>query len=648
MTITQNGQASFRLRRGSLSGPVSDVHPLVKGHLEQLNTLLGKRVFADRDPASSADGAAGDASKAAGTTGAASRSGAGGTASAGLLFRATIDAMLTPHRPGRVSWEPKSLASRLDLAHEDDPGKLTVADVVDLSPEIAQLSYEFDELLNSRWSELSFNQRAVLDPDYPGIRKYLVAFGYLVKNLKTAPSLLSFCTRNSRGASKISEYAILSAARSWIHDENLDVAYLKDDAEVMDDLRAADLSCSADAFVPGVRLVVQSHLNDGRYEKLLDAHKDLYPSMYRLPLIQYLKRAPVTVTAANIAYYIPLYVSQIAGGVDFDDQVPTREASDQDFEVDFFTEDRSTIQVSRSAVKCAAQLYYTMILGDELRVFDVANYFTHKHLVRQGFEITDPRLRRDLQMYVFSNQFTVVDAGTNTNRLVDRTQPAERQMFYRQVFNQGGGQVTEDIVVNEEFPRLWKVLMLESARYLERAQISPNPTSYVSRQNVMQAVEDVQYNLSLHCTGMATVMTPLIYDELNFVTRRILMHDEVRRQLAPGGGSWWTVVEALHLGMSRARPRATVLNNKARLGHNILRAIADYDAATFDEDTTFSRFIGDVEAFITTQSILQESLKEDLMEDEADVDADAPEDERGLAPGVPGLPAAAPVGEWDF
>src|SRR5262249_4136564 len=150
---------------------------------------------------------------------------------------------------------------------------------------------------------------------------------------------------------------------------------------------------------------------------------------------------------------------------------------------------------------------------------------------RGGIEIQDSQLRDDLQMYVFSNKFT----DLKTKKLVDRTRPAERRMFYMQVFNWGNTQTTEDVIVNSDYPRLWKVLMLESAKYLERAQASPNPDSYVSRQNVMQAVEDLQYNLSTHCTGMANVISPLIYAELNFVIQRIFMHKEILRQVVPVG-----------------------------------------------------------------------------------------------------------------
>jgi hypothetical protein len=270
-------------------------------------------------------------------------------------------------------------------------------------------------------------------------------------------------------------------------------------------------------------------------------------------------------------------------------------------------------------------------------------------------EITDSRLRSDLRKYVFSNQFTDLKSGQTT----ERTRPSERQMFYRQVFSQGKADVTEDVIVNEDFGRLWKVLMLESAKYLQRAQASPNPDSFVSRQNVMQAVEDLQYNLSTNCTGMVNIIAPLIDAELNFVLRRILTHPEVIRHVSPSGGNWQRVVETLSASMKRIRPRANTLYNKALLGEDILRAVADYNPASFEDDRTFSSFISQVDAFITTQSILQGSSAEDLPsadEDEEDEGAEprtAPrtgyEDHEDLMPMGAGSTKGSRNGdEWNF
>ena len=72
------------------------------------------------------------------------------------------------------------------------------------------------------------------------------------------------------------------------------------------------------------------------------------------------------------------------------------------------------------------------------------------------------------------------------------------------------------------------------------------------------------------------------------------------------------------MGMKNARPRSTVLYNKAKLGDSILRQIADYNPSTFENDAPFASFISDVEAFITTQSILQEDLAEDIRQGDGD------------------------------
>jgi len=273
------------------------------------------------------------------------------------------------------------------------------------------------------------------------------------------------------------------------------------------------------------------------------------------------------------------------------------------------------------------------------------NYFTHKYLIRGGINIEDGHLRDDLQMYVFSNRFT----DLKTKKIEDRTRPAERQMFYRQVFNYGNAEITDDLILNKEFSKLWKVLILESAKYLERAQASPNAESYVSRQNVMQAVEDLQYNLSTHCTGMANVITPLIYAELDFIIRRIFMHKEILRQIVPAGGTWWKVVETLYMGMKKARPKATVLYNKAKLGHDIIRSMSDYNPSTFEDDKNFSAFISKVDAFITTQSILQEALTDDLKKVD-DEDKEGPNGSQYQEPANVSAVSGGKDGnnEWDF
>src|SRR4030095_14380694 len=143
-----------------------------------------------------------------------------------------------------------------------------------------------------------------------------------------------------------------------------------------------------------------------------------FPKGIKPLLIKFIKNSPVKITAANANFFIPLFISQIQGTTEVEtpDEADL-EQSDRDFEVDFLEDDDALIEVSRSAVRCASQLYYTMVLGEEMDVFNIVNSFTHKYLVRGSMEILDDRLRDDLQLYVFSNKFT----DLKTKRIEDRT-----------------------------------------------------------------------------------------------------------------------------------------------------------------------------------------------------------------------------------
>src|SRR3954471_23460886 len=94
------------------------------------------------------------------------------------------------------------------------------------------------------------------------------------------------------------------------------------------------------------------------------------------------------------------------------------------------------------------------------------------------------------------------------------------------------------------------------------------------------------------------------------------------------------VVEKLSMQMTHRRPKTSALFAKAKLGHMIIQSIATYNPATFEDDQNFSEFISSVDAFITPQSILQESLTDDIKKDAAGADDDMPP-----ANGVGSMPA---------
>jgi hypothetical protein len=647
------GASPFRIKRPLITtnGIVSAVDSTIKAQLDELNVLLGKRVVA----LSAATPATGPAANGAGATnGQRATAGANGGRMPLMEVRALLAKPLMPKYvpPKEDSWDPASLAFAFSNSEEpaDAAGlasSTTLSDLIDATSQLSSLKYAFQNNLSANWVNLDYNTRSVLD-GYPAITDYLIAFGYFEMGLTEVNGLTNFLLSNRLGAKSVVNYAIVSAARAIIDHEQLVVSGYNDDSEIVSKIRAAGLGLSSASFRSSLQALVDDYIFNKNESDLIDSAGLGLPPELKPQLTKFIKNSPILITPTNAAFFLPVFVSQILAGTTVTGAAngQTANQQDQDFDVQYLTDDQSMIQVSRSAVRCAAQLFYSMVLGDELDVFNTVNYFTHKYLIRGGIEITDSRLRDDLQLYVFSNKFTHLRTGA----VNDRSRPAERHMFYRQVFNWGHGQATDDLIVNHEFPKLWKVLILESAKYLERAQISPNPDSYVSRQNVMQAVEDIQYNLSTNCTGMANVITPLIYAELDFVIRRIFMHDEVLRQIVPQGGTWWRVVEILHMGMKHTRPRSTVLYNKAKLGDSILRQIADYNPSIFENDGPFAAFISDVEAFITTQSILQE----DLADEQGDGDKSAMPRVSGDRPDMMPPPPAATAGqapaadEWAF
>lgn len=623
-----DGRNSLILRRPvMMSGFFFEVDPAIKAHLDEINSLLSKKIFeANVDEEQ---------------------------------VRQALNKRLDPKRSSGQRWEARSLAHYFNNKPAADD-KLSLGDYIDRHPALSALKGAFEEKLNSLVGKLENNTKAVLE--YAGIRDYLLARGFLVMNLQEINGLRNFVMGNAAGAKDLVNYAIVSAARTVIAQERFDIDDANNDnSEIVRQIRAADLSISTAKFKTNLRALLKNFLFNSVESQIIAAAEAVIgpiPPRIKPQLIKMMKSSPVPITTANANFFLPLLITQILGTTE--SEAPAEvdlEQADRDFEVKFLEDDNSLIEVSRSAVRCASQLYYTMVLGEELDVFNIVNYFTHKYLIRGGMEILDGRLRDDLQRYVFSNKFT----DLKTKRVEERTRPGERHMFYRQVFNLGKGQITEDVIVNTEFPRLWRVLMLEAVNYIERSQSSFN-ASAIPKGKVMQAVEDLQYNLSTHCTGMANVIAPLIHGELDFVIRRIFMHPEVLRQLVPQGGTWWRVVEILYMGLKHSRPKSTVIYNKAKQGNKIIRTIAEYNPSSFEDDTEFNNFISDIDAYITTQSILQESLEDAITR------ADREEEEEAATNGYhtngngyrraaldeeavsAAAPAAAGAGgdEWDF
>lgn len=612
----------FRIKRPIITtnGVSTAVDAVVDGHFQELAALLAKGAF----------GARTDKNLVAHVTSIVSRPLTPKFSPPKPPSSTTASASAPATAAQPMKWANNSLAANLDEASATG---LTLSDFIDITPNLSDLKYAYEQSLSGNWLLLDTNVRFALN-NYQSLRDYLVVYAVLVMQVKDFNALKNFILNNQSGVRNIINYAAVSAARDYVFNQKLVVdQYNDDDTPFVTEIKAANLSLTDAAFTPALKTLIDDVIFNAAQDAILAKAKIAVPPALRLNIIQLMKKSPVPLSDTNIDFFLPLFISQLSPTPLVDDPGTTdTTVSDQDFSVEFLQDTSAIVQVSRSAVLCAAQLFYDMVLGDELDVFSTVNYFTHNYLLRGAIEIQDATLRNDLQLYVFSNKFT----DLRTNRVNDRTRPSERAMFYKQVFNAGGdvgdNDLAQILVPNPDYPKLWKVLILETAKYIQQAQAAFYPDQYVPRGNIQQAVEDLQYNLSTHCVGMVNVVSPLIYAELDFVIRRIFMHDEVMRQIVPAGGTWWRVVETLYLAMSNARPRSTVLYNKAKLGFDILQDVANYDPATFENDDVFFDFVSNVQAFITTQSILQQD--QDDAGDMAPAGGDAAQQ-----PAMPGMPA---------
>lgn len=653
---------AFRMRRPTLSNGsfVSDIDRDVDARLDELETLLGKHILSAAPPAEIEAEAAGDAEGEG--EGADAGEGAAGDE---LIWRplpspherdavALLMRPLAPWRPTaeilKRGWPSKSLGDTLSKA-KDDPHRLSLADHIDLTPGLAELKYDMKARLENGWYGLDANARAVLQ-DRPNIQDYIVARAYHIGRLRDPKAFFNYLTGNRAGVKSVVEYAVISAARTLVERERLKVPnYHEDNETFAKKLKVRAIPLSQASFAKAVRAVVNDVMYNADASKLLDEAKiGEIPEEIRPRLIAYIKSSKIPLTKDNINLFLPSFVTRAyeyepddAADVDTEE---TPEAEDRSYKVQFRDTPDAEIDIDRVAVWYAAQLFHGMVLGEELGVFDALQYMLHsKMLIGGGMQVRDKPLRDDLRLYTLSNEFR--DLGQPGHPTEERTRASERKMWAREVFAQGEGQLIEGMQENSEFRQLWQVLMLESARYLERAQESFNPGSFVSKQNVMQAVEDLQYNLSTYCVGWPQVMAPAIDAELNFVLTRFIENPKIASQVLPAGGSWKRVIDKLNAERPKKAPipAAALLYAKATQGQAILENVAEYTPAAFENEREFSGFIGLVDAYITTESKLQRRAgpprRGETAKEEEDEPAYPPPDEERE-------PAEAGADEWDF
>ncbi len=516
----------------------------------------------------------------------------------------------------------------LRVLDQGSESRLTLAEYADRKG-YTKHYFNVKQLLRSNSNGLDYNLRQILA--YPNIVDYLITLAIVLDELDTPEGIFSFITASRGSWKRIYDFVVAKSVWDWKKERRIDLPNSSVDDQIVARLRQSVVSMEQNAFAARVNALFREYVYDADKLAILEAaEKELgeIPDADIPPLLAYLKQSKIPITADNAAYYVSIALTQLNNAQPSRSSDPDGELTVEDYSVDYYDENSTSLEFDRSSVEAAAMLFYTMVWGDQIGIFEVIERIIGQTSTQYQLSIRQQQVAEDLSLYALDERFEDLRSG----RTYRRIPPAERQMFYRQVFGVGQAPVTDGMAVNSDFPRLWAVLMTETARYIAKVEENAGIGLAISPQKVYQAIEDLQYNLSSFCAGMAKVTAPRIYREMDFVVRRLLDSNDIKAQLSRRGSpSFWRVIETVR-GTSDLNP----LRNKGIYGHKILSTIAQATPALVEDATAFGNFISTVDAYIVAESQL----------------GDQPEaggevvDEGGYGHGLPQLPMppGMPVG----
>lgn len=486
----------------------------------------------------------------------------------------------------------------------------------------------------------SFNRQTLLKRE--AILYYLFAYATRVEGLTEAASIARWIADEDDGGIREIYLAVVDlAVRDLVDREKIEIgAEAPFYRYAENQIKKSQFAFTDKVFDTRIRALVTDYAFDNDNYDLIEAWraKNLAATPLtaedRRYLNEVIKKSAVPITAANSDHFLSIAFYQRSNRTLSVNGLSTT-GSPLDFSVNYYEEDQEALAINSENIHAAAQLFYVMTLADELGLFDAADLLITQYLTSGQVDIRDSQTLFYLQQYAFSEEFTDPTSG----EVIKRTEPEERHMFYRQVFSLGDGDVMEGAVYNTEFEQVWYNLMNEVAHYIQQLGESENPVAFVSRQYVAQTIEDLRYNLSNHCTGLAKAISPIINKELDFIIKRFFQNEEIIQQLAlHNSRSFWKVPERILQDRAGRAINLTGAVNKARLGHVLISTSADFTAAMVEDDAEFSQFISAVQAFIIANSKLdgEESQRSDLPSD------------RYAAKGVAANGNGIPEDDWNF
>ncbi|MBH5322453.1 hypothetical protein [Aurantiacibacter sediminis] len=250
---------------------------------------------------------------------------------------------------------------------------------------------------------------------------------------------------------------------------------------------------------------------------------------------------------------------------------PSSIGSGWDFSVDTF----DTIQsqgVLPESIRAAGAIDYVYVMGERLRIFDIAEELV-LGWANGSIDIAEGAAAGRLYRY--------------WKQLDDRMPPQDRAMLYRRVLDKGSAEAMSGAAVNTNFPVVWNKLLAEIADYIEkseRIESGLTDVSPISAKPIHQAMRELQYNLTEHCTGMAFMQVREMYAQLQDAIA-ILKDPDI---IASFGGvrrrNLWTVITEIWRDAYGTTPPVSPLVKVAVDGNRMFQLAADFEESTFTPD----------------------------------------------------------------
>jgi hypothetical protein len=263
------------------------------------------------------------------------------------------------------------------------------------------------------------------------------------------------------------------------------------------------------------------------------------------------------------------------------------------------------------SIHAAAVLYQICVIGDQLGMLEMPNAL----LARRA------RGRLDLPSGEASS---LLQAYKRFQRSED-VQPEERWLLHKRVLGMGSGKVLEDTVTNEEFGSLWDALMTEIGGYITRDESnSSDREERVSRDAILEAIGNLQYNLSFHASDIDEDVRVMMRQYA--LAQQILEHQQITAAL--GLVRRQTLQAAIEKILSNdGGPMLAVRNmfSKGTAGQEILHLVAK---STLSEDE-FQALLSLGRRWIIATGALpaEDDVDEEADQEDADLEMDDDDDD---------------------